>query len=393
MGARAAGITLGSITQYFPTDLVDRILEETNRQSIRRRRLPAPTMVYYIIALGLYMSEGCRSVLRRVTRSQQPWLDDLEEVCSESAITQARTRLSSEPVRRLYTEVVKPVATRDTPNAWYRDWRTVSLDGTTIDVADSDENDEEFGRPGVSHGNSAYPQVRLVTLLENATHVMFGAVMSGIRTGEQRLVPEVLASLPDDSICLADRGFFSYANWLAGLSSGGALLWRVKNNAILPRFRTYDDRSYASKIYPSPRDRKNDTNGIEVRVIEFHVGPVATQERYRLITSITNPEQAPAIELAELYGTRWTIETAFAELKTHLRGCKIVLRSKKPEHVRQDLYGLLLAHFGVRSLLVEAAEIENVEPSELSFVHALRLVHDHLPMAVSFPPSVRFVEP
>lgn len=393
MGARAERISLGSISQYFPSDLIDRILTETGKHSVRERRLPAPMMVYYIIALGLYMSEGCRSVLRRVVQHRKAWLDDLEQVCSESAISQARTRLSSEPIQRLYSEVVVPLATPDTPNAWYRKWRTVSMDGTTLDVADSDENDLEFGRPGVSHGHSAYPQIRLVTLLENATHVMFGAAMSGIRTAETRLVAKVLGSMPGDSICLADRGFYSYANWLAGLSSGGALLWRMKNNSILPRLKTFADRSYLSKLYPSAEDRKRDTRGIEVRVIEFHVGPVETQELYRLITSITDPEEAPAIELAKLYGTRWTIETAFAELKTHLRGCKIVLRSKKPEHVRQDLFGLLLAHFGVRAILVEAAELENVEPSELSFVHALRLVHDQVPMVVSFPPSIRFATP
>ena len=394
MGVSHVGeITLGSITQFFPSELIEKILGETERQSKRKRQLPAPMMVYYIIALGLYMSEGCRSVLRRVAKSRRRWLDDLDEICSESAISQARTRLGSEPIQRLYAELVRPLATKDTPNAWYRQWRVVSLDGTTLDVADSEENDCEFGRPGVSHGHSAYPQIRLLTLLENVTHVMFSAAMSGIKTGEQRLVEQVVSSLPPDSLCLADRGVFSYENWLAASHSGASLLWRAKNNMILPRLEVYPDRSFRSKLYRSPRDRKRDENGIEVRVIEFHVGPIATQELYRLITTITDTDQAPAIELAKLYGTRWTIETAFGELKTHLSGSRVVLRSKKPEHVRQEVYGLLLAHFGIRAIMVEAAEQEQIEPAELSFVHTIRLVHQHLPSFVSFPPSIRLAAP
>lgn len=394
MGVSGVGeITLGSITQFFPSDVIDRILEDTARQSKRKRRLPAAMMVYYIIALGLYMSEGCRSVLRRVAKSRRRWLDGLDDVCSESAITQARTRLGSEPIQRLYAQIVRPLATKETPNAWYREWRVVSLDGTTLDVADSAENEREFGRPGVSHGHAAYPQIRLLTLMENPTHVMFAAAMSGIKTGEPRLVQQVISQLPFDSLCLADRGVFSYENWLTGLRSGAALVWRAKNNMVLPRLKVFADRSYLSKLYPSPKDRKHDRNGVEVRVIEFHVGPVATQELYRLVTSIIDPEKAPAIELAKLYGTRWTIETSFAELKTHLRGSRIVLRSKKPELVKQEVYGLLLAHFGIRSIMVEAAEREQIEPAQLSFVHTLRLVHQHLPSFVSFPPSIRLATP
>lgn len=394
MGVSGLGeITLGSITQFFPSQVIDRILEDTARGSKRKRRLPAAMMMYYIIALGLFMSEGCRSVLRRVAKNRGRWLDDLDDVCSESAITQARTRLGSEPVQRLYAEVVRPLATKETPNAWYRQWRVVSLDGTTLDVADSEENDHAFGRPGVSHGHSAYPQIRLLTLMENATHVMFAAAMSGIKTGELRLVQQVISQLPSDSLCLADRGVFSYENWLTGLLSGGALVWRVKNNMVLPRLKVFADRSYLSKLYPSPRDRKHDRKGVEVRVIEFYVGPVATQELYRLVTSITDPDKAPAIEVAKLYGTRWTIETSFGELKTHLRGSRIVLRSKKPEHVKQEVYGLLLAHFGIRAIMFEAAEHDQIEPAQLSFVHTLRLVHQHLPSFVSFPPSIRLATP
>ncbi len=162
MGASgAAEVTLGAITQFYPVDLIDRILDATQRQSKRKRRLPAPLLIYYIIALGLYVSEGGRSVLRRVTRRTGDWLESLSAVCSDSAISQARTRLGSEPMRQLYAAVVRPLATKKTVGAWYRRWRVVSLDGTTLDVADSDENEREFGRPGVFARQCGLPSTSL----------------------------------------------------------------------------------------------------------------------------------------------------------------------------------------------------------------------------------------
>lgn len=160
-----------------------------------------------------------------------------------------------------------------------------------------------------------------------------------------------------------------------------------------PRLRVFSDRSYLSKLYPSPRARNEDQQGIEVRVIEFYVGTAVNRELYRLICSILDPWKAPAMELAKLYGTRWTIETSFGELKTRLRGSRVIIKSKKPEHVRQEVYGLLLAHFGVRAIMVEAAAEENIDPSDLSFLHTLRIVHQHLPLFVSFPPSIRLATP
>ncbi len=394
MGVRRnpVGISLGSITKYFPVELVESILEQTGRQSVRRRRLPAPLMMYYVIALGLFFSDGCREVLRRVSRRvRHPWPEEFDDVSTESAISQARTRLGSKPVERLYNAVVRPIATRQTQGAWYRRWRLVTLDGTLLDVADTPRNERAFGRPGVSHGSAAYPQMRVLTLLENGTHVLFGAAFGGYRTGEQTLAWKVIERLPPDALCLADRGVFGYPLWCAALQTGAQLLWRVRSNLVLPRLRELSDGSYLSKIYPSPDHRRDDRDGVWVRVIQFEVGPKGKAEPYRLLCSILDPKKAPAIQLAHLYAKRWTVETTFAELKTRLRGTAVVLRSQTPEHIRQDVYGMLLAHFGVRAIMHEAALNEDVEPGELSFLHALRVVHRHLPEFVSFPPSIRLI--
>lgn len=308
-------------------------------------------------------------------------------VTGKSGISQARKRLGFEPMKRLHNELVKPIATETTRGAWYRDWKLVSIDGCTLDVADTRENDAYFQRPGSSRGQSAYPQLRLVSLVENGTHVLFGNRMGGIRTGENTLANEVVESLEPGFLCLADRNFYSFSLWGKALETGADLVWRVKKDAVLPVEKRLEDGSYLSHVYRSPQDRKKERNGIAVRVVEYRLeGIPDAEDLYRLITSILDPERAPADELASLYHERWEIETAFGELKTHLRGARIVLRSKTPELVLQETYGLLMAHFAIRGLMHEAALKEDIDPDQLSFIHAVRVVKRKLPAYVAFPP-------
>lgn len=390
---RGPVITLGSVTQFFPIGEIQRILITAGRQSRRIRKLPAELMVSWTVASGLFVSEGAREVLRRVLRRQAcGWVDQLEDVATESAISQARTRLGSSAVAMVYEDLVEPRATRATVGAWYRRWRVVTIDATVLDVADTPANVRVFRRPGVSHGSAAYPQVRLVSLLENGTHILFGAKMAGCRTHEAKLARKVIERLPKDALCLADRTFFGYPLWKQALATGAELLWRVKNNARLPKIRKLPDGSYLTMIYPSTKARKHDVDGIPARLIEFTVDTPSGSEQYRLLCSILNHRKAPAIQLAHLYNRRWTIETVFAELKTTLRGNAIVLRGKTPEHIRQEVYGILMAHFGVRAFMLEAALSEKIDPSDLSFLHALRVVSRYLPLYVSFPPSIRLVD-
>jgi hypothetical protein len=386
MGVRPVGVSIGSLGKFFPQHEIEAILRASGREGQRRRKLPALDLVYYVIALGLYASEGCRSVLRRVLVSRR--LRDGEEIerlCSDAAITQGRTRLGWQPLRALYETVVRPIATRSSLGAWYRRWRLVTLDGSTLDVADTKRNERAFGRPGSVRGKSGFPQLRFVTLLENGTHVLFGAELGRYNSGEATLAKKVVTRLPADSLCLADRNFFSYSLWKAALASGAALLWRARSDLILPKLKRLSDGSYLTKIYPSPRARARDVDGIPARLITYRLGN--GREEYRLLCSILDPRRAPAIQLANLYTKRWTIETVLAELKTRLRGARVVLRSRTPNLTRQDFWGLLLAHFGVRALMHEAALEQKIEATDLSFVHAVRTVARYLPLYVSFFPS------
>jgi hypothetical protein len=383
-------VSLGVIAKTFPSSKVLTILEATSKNSLRQRDLPAHVVVYYVIALAVYMQSSYREVLRCLLEGIQ-WLRDPSatiRVAGKSGISQARTRLGWEPLRQLHDEVVKPIAVSSTKGAWYGAWRLVSLDGSTLDVADEKVNEDAFGRPGASRGNSAYPQIRFVSLVENGTHVLFGSQMDAYSTGEITLSKTVLPSLRKGMLCLADRNFFGYELWKQARATGADLLWRVKKNMRLACEKRLPDGSYLSRIYPSERDWRHKTNGLVVRVIDYQLqGVEGAEPIYRLVTSIRDHEKAPAPDLAALYHERWEIETALDELKTHLRGAKIVLRSKTPDLVRQEFYGLLMAHFALRGLMHEAALKAKEDPDRLSFLHAVRVVRRKLPVFSAIPPS------
>jgi hypothetical protein len=376
---------VGVLAEAFPLETVQAILAATECEGKRKRLLPASMMVYYVIALGLFVGVGCREVLRRLLDGAT-WIWPNEvRVATESAITQARQRLGSIPIEKLYEQVVVPIAKKITRGAWYRAWRVVSLDGFILDVAESDENVKRFGRPGSSRGTSAYPQVRVVGFLENGTHVFFGAEMDRCDVGETTIARRILKKLRRNMLCLADRNFLNYPLWKEAIATDAKLVWRAKLQLVIPKTRKLADGSYLAKIYPSPKHRRQDRDGIVVRLVDYRID--GFRESYRLVTNILDPAKAPALELAQLYSERWTIETGLDELKTHLRGSNVVLRSKLPDLVRQDVFGLLLAHYGVRFVMHDAAISEDISTEELSFVHTLRVVHRKLPWFVSFSPS------
>jgi len=383
-------ISLGVIAKFFSAEIIHEVLEQTNRASVRERDLPAHVVVYYVIALALYMRSSYREVLRCLLEGVQ-WLLDPSakvEIAGKSAISQARSRLGVEPMKKLYDAVVAPIAEKRTKGAWYRQWRLVSLDGSTLDVADTAENEKAFGRPGASRGSSAFPKIRFVALLENGTHVLWAAHMDKYATDELTLARKVIPSLRKGMLCLADRFFPGYKLWRGAAKTGADLLWRTRQNARLDVEKRLPDGSYLSRIYASTSDRRKRRNGIVVRVIDYRLKDVPGAESlYRLITTILDHEPAPAAELAALYHERWEIETALDELKTHLRGAQIVLRSKTPELVRQEFFGLLMAHFAIRGLMHEAALKAHEDPDRISFLHSVRVVQRRMARYNAIPPS------
>lgn len=383
-------ISLGVITKTFPLPQIEAVLSKTGKTSLRKRDLPAHVVIYYVVALSLYMNSSYREVLRCLMEGIR-WLlgpEAIIKVAGKSGISQARTRLGWETLKQLHDEIVQPIAVESTKGAWYRRWRLVSLDGSTLDVADQKENENVFGRSTGGRGDSAFPQLRFVSLVENGTHVLFGTQFGSYKTGEIALAKNALVSLKKGMLCLADRYFYGFDLWKQASSTGADLLWRMKKNILLPCEKKLSDGSYLSTIYSSPKDRRLKHRGIKVRVIEYTLDGVSDAEpTYRLLTTVLNHEETPAAELAALYHERWEIETALDELKTHLRGARIVLRSKTPDLVKQEFYGLLMAHFAIRKLMHEAAIKAGEDPDRLSFLHAVRVIRRKMTSFASFSPS------
>jgi len=211
--------------------------------------------------------------------------------------------------------------------------------------------------------------------------------MAAWKVSEVALAEELLARLEVGMLCVADRLFYGFELWNQAVATGAQLLWRVQSTIPLPRLQMLKDGSYLSEVRaPTSATKAARARRVPVRVIEFNVSVGKRREHYRVITTLLDPRQAPALELAKLYARRWGIETALAELKTYLRGPELLLRSQRPELVEQDFYGLLLAHYGIRSLMDQAARERNIPPTELSFLHAVRVVIRRLPEMVSFSP-------
>lgn len=334
--------------------------------------------MYYVLAMALFADASYEEVMRALVEGlswasgwRQVW-----EVPAKGSIFKARARLGREPLRLLFEAVARPLASEATRGAFYRQWRLISLDGTCLDVADTPANEQEFGRPGSSRreGGGAFPQLRLVALAETGTHAICAAAMGPLRRSENELADGLLGGLMPGMLCLADRGFYSFERFQEASRTGAQLVWRVRSNMLLPREQQLQDGSYLTRIYANQPDQRAHRDGQQVRVVEYQLddGLGDPEQRYRLLTTILEPDHAPAGELGVLYHERWEIENALDELKIHQRGPRVVLRSKAPDGVYQEAYGYLCTHYAIRRLMHDAALQGDLDPDRLSFTRSLR---------------------
>ncbi len=382
-------VSVGLLMKVFPAEVVDAVITECGRTEQRRRSLPARSMAYFAMGMALH-SEGSYEDVLALISDGIAWAHRQEgsgRLANKAAISHARNRLGPEPLAKLFARVAKPLATQGTPGSWLAGRRLVAIDGTCLDLADTPANDEHFGRPGVNKGErSAFPQARVVALAECGTHAIFDAAIGAYTSSESALSGQLLARLSPGMVCLADRGFYSFTAWRSASATGADLLWRVKDNLKLEPVTDLPDGSFLADVFDSVTDRRRE-RPVQVRVIEYTIadGREPTGP-YRLLTTILDPEQAPAAELAGAYAQRWEIETAFDELKTHQRGPRQVLRSKSPELVTQEIWGHLCCHYAIRTLMFEAAEHAGHDPDRVSFVAALRISRRSIAQQGAFPP-------
>jgi hypothetical protein len=256
----------------------------------------------------------------------------------------------------------------------------VALDGSTLDLQDTEANAAHYGYAKGRRGESAFPKLRFVALVEVGTHVLFAARMGPYATSEQALGAEAIDGLRPGMLCTADRLFYSFDLWQKARQSGAELLWRVKGNLRLPVEERLSDGSYLSTLYASDKHRGKKQQGQRVRVIEYQVRTnEGLTEKFRLITTLLDHEKHPASKLVTVYPQRWEREISYDEYKTHLRGGQVVLRSMTPELVRQEFYAFMLMHYSTRHLMHEAALANDIEPVRLSYTHTVEVIKRKLP--------------
>jgi hypothetical protein len=380
---------LAGLEKVIAPEKIRQAVAVSGRCNPRACKLTHEVMLWVVLAMGVLTELPIRQVFKHARRMHLH-----EKTPGRSSLCEARQRLGVEPVRQLFHEVVRPLATPQTPGAFYRGLRLVGCDGTVLDVPDSEANGAAFARASGGRGDGAFPQVRKVSLVEIGTHVEFAFAAGGWQDSEQALVELLFDQLPRDTLLLEDRGFFSYSAWKKLLARGVHLLVRIKSNMVFKPIRRLGDGSYLAKIYPSDKDRRKDQNGIVVRIIEYTLNDpqrVGHGERHRLMTSLLDENLYPAGELILLYHERWEEEITFDEQKTHQdprRATKPAnLRSETPQGVMQELYALSLGHFVTRALMLQAAEQADIDVDRLSFTGCFQILKCRLPECDSRTPE------
>jgi hypothetical protein len=398
-------ISLGVLTTSVSRDAVQTSIAAHGKQAKRSGgALPPHVVMYFVIAMALHADLDYEGVMRKMTEPLRFWRswDPKWVFPTSGAITQARARLGFEPVKECFERVAVPVAGSLTPDAFCAGHRMVSLDGMVFDLPDTDLNRKEFGKPS----GGAFPQARVVTLTESASHVSLGGHIGGVRgkgSGERTAAAELVKLLERDMILLCDQGFYSFDLWCRATSTGAEMLWRIGDIMDLPIVAGYRDGSYLTVLFApgvSQPDRArllvraragDDLSDVPdrarlARAVEYEVTDRGSGDLICLLTSILDPFQAPALMLAEAYHQRWQHEAANKEIKTQMRGPGKILRSKSPDMVRQEIYGYLLAHYAICAFLCYAAEETGIDPDRIKFTNSFRIIADKIADPEAFSP-------
>ena len=402
-------VSVGVLTRIVSRSIVDEVLAETGRVQKRTRSLPAHVVVYFVLALALF-PDGYEEVIRKLVhglRFVRVWSREWV-VPSTGALSQARQRLGPQPLQVLFDRVAVPLARPGTPGAWLRSWRLMAIDGVMIDLPDTEANLGVYGKPE-GGTRRPFPQVRVVGLSECGTHGLVAAAPGTIYQGERELARQLRDRISPDMLIIADRGFHSYELWREFLATGAALLWRAWSTITLEPISVLEDGSYLAEI--SNKSSRSSATRIPlssvpaspqlathmpVRIVEYqirgHTDTDGASETFRLITSILDPDQASAVELATAYHQRWEIETAFREIEINLLGGR-GLRSKTPDLVEQELWGIFTAHYALRAFMTEAADTVDLDPDRLSFTRTLNIIRRQVSDPPRFSPRHTTPEP
>lgn len=367
-----------AIETVIPLEAIEQTIGKTAAKEERARKLPASLVVCLVIAMNLWSNDSMTTVLKNLVNGlSRQWtkLGKYWRAPNSASISEARQRVGAQVMSQLFEQVVRPLATPETPKAFLGGLRVMAVDGTVLDVPDSMANARVFGYPSSRPGTrAAFPKVRLVLLIEAGTHLIVDALMCPYKMGERVRARKLLRSVNEGMLLMWDRGLHSYVMVRSTLARQGHYLGRVPAHVKFEVETVLDDGSYLSWIYPDGKSKKKGGTKIQVRVIEYKIDTGEQQQTYRLITSLLNIALFPAVLLAAEYHQRWEIENTIDELKTHLNGRKTPIRSLKPREVVQEIYGWLLGHYAVRCLMFQAAQQAEVSPLRLSFTGTLKVI-------------------
>jgi len=390
-GAASSRLNFAALARALPRNVVEEELAKAGRKEKRVRDLPAHVMIYYTVCMCVYANVGVCEVLDWLLLEAGNLLGwENVATATSGGISSARRRLGKDVMEALYRRVAVPLATPAMTEAWHAGLRLTALDGSTLDLQDTAENAKTFGYASNAEGDGAFPKLRFAVLSELGTHALLGARMGPYATGEITLARDIIRNdLRPGMLCLADRLYYGHEIWKEAAATGAQLLWRARADLIFSERRVLPDGSFLATVYPDSKSRKAKTGGHDLRVIQYRLtGEGAPDETYTLLTTLLDPAAHPAETLAALYPQRWDIEVAYDEFKTHLRGRRVVFRSKTPDLVAQEFYGFLLAHYCVRGLMCEAALAHGVPPVRLSFTHSVEVLKRHLTaFKAGFSPS------
>ena len=368
------------LESVIPHALIAAVLQECGLRTERERKLNLVVSVLLVIGMNLYTHCSLGHVLQKVSQGlRYIWPEPEEALAGKSALSYRRAQLGVRPLARLLRRVAQPSATPQTRGAFRFGLRLMALDGTIEEVPDTEENRAVFGGHHGGRGTSNFPQVRVSYLLECGTHKIIDACFWPYRVAEQTGAWRLLRSVGADMLLMWDRGYFAYDLLCAVLARGAHVLIRLKANLIFEPLQSLCDGSFLAYSYPSEHRRRQAGERQLVRIIRYRVTDPALPgygQLHRLLTTLLDPVRYPALELIELYHERWEIELVIDEIDTHQRLAQHCLRSLTPRGVIQELYGLVLAHIAVRSLMHAAAVAAELDPDRLSFVHALEVIRE-----------------
>jgi hypothetical protein len=368
-----------ALKRILPKADVARALHLSGKDQTFCRVMPAWLVVWFVVGLGLFHRDSYRQIFRHLIHARP--------APERPTLCEARQRVGARPLALLCKSVIQLLARPATPGAFYAGMRLMALDAFNLDVYDSPANDKAFGRPGSGRGRSAFPQVRVLSLCEAGTHVLWKSLIRKYAVGEGTMAPHLIRHLQADMLLLWDKNFFKFDRIQQVLARGANLLAIVKTSLVLLPIQRFSDGSYLAKSYRNACARDHDLLGIIVRVIDYTFndpGRKGHGEKHRLITTLLDPVAHPATTLIELYHVRWEEELAIDELKTH-QMIKPLLKSQTPAGVIQEIMGLLLGHFVVRTLMFEAAETKSISPLRISFTGALNILEVRLPLYPKTP--------